>query len=84
MPSRLHRHNPGTLVELAPYLHARTGGMIDSLDQFIHEAANDAILDGTEKITKAHLDAVILDSAAQAQFDPIPAGRDGRHRREGR
>jgi hypothetical protein len=26
-----------------------------------HEAANDAISDGTEKITKAHLDAVILD-----------------------
>ena len=67
---RLHRHQPGTLVELAPHLHDRTGGMIGSLDQLIHEAANDAITDGTEKITKAHLDAVILDIAAQAQFNP--------------
>ncbi|MEV0898292.1 TniB family NTP-binding protein [Actinoplanes sp. NPDC049802] len=67
---RLHRHQPGTLIELAPYLHDRTGGMIGSLDQLIHEAANDAISDGTERITKSHLDAVILDLAAQEQFVP--------------
>jgi hypothetical protein len=66
---RLQRHTPGTLLELAPYLHARTGGMIGSLDQLIHEAANDAITDGTEKITKAHLDAVILDITAQTQSE---------------
>ena len=30
-------------VEMAPYLHQRTGGMIGSLDQLVHEAANDAI-----------------------------------------
>jgi Bacterial TniB protein len=77
---RLHRHTPGTLIELAPYLHARTGGMIGSLDQLIHEAANDAIADGTEKITKNHLDAVILDLAAQAQYDPDPGPGHGRHR----
>ncbi len=65
---RLHRHKPGTLIELAPYLHQRTGGMIGSLDQLIHEAANDAISDGTEKITRKHLDAVILDAAAQEQY----------------
>jgi hypothetical protein len=72
---RLHRHQPGTLLALAPYLHARTGGMIGSLDQLIHEAANDAITDGTEKITKAHLDGVILDSAAQTQFNPTATQR---------
>jgi hypothetical protein len=71
---RLHRHTPGTLIEQAPYLHARTGGMIGSLDQLIYEAANDAISDGTEKITKTHLDAVLLDGAAMAQFEP-PRGR---------
>ena len=71
---RLHRHKPGTLLELAPYLHQRTGGMIGSLDQLIHEAANDAISDGTEKITRKHLDAVILDTAAENQYTP-PAPR---------
>jgi hypothetical protein len=71
---RLHRHKPGTLIEMAPYLHQRTGGMIGSLDQLIHEAANDAISDGTEKITRKHLDAVILDTAAQEQYH-TPTGR---------
>jgi hypothetical protein len=54
---RLHRHKPGTLVNDAAYLHERTSGMIGSLDQLIHEAANEAIADGTEKITRAHLAA---------------------------
>ncbi|MEV6335201.1 AAA family ATPase [Nocardia vinacea] len=67
---RLHRHKPGALIELAPYLHSRTGGMIGSLDQLIYDAANDAITDGTEKITKAHLEEVVLDGAAIAQFRP--------------
>ncbi len=74
---RLHRHEPGTLLDLAPYLHQRTGGMIGSLDQLIHEAANDAISDGTEKITKKHLDAVILDTAAEDQYNPPGPRRPG-------
>lgn len=78
---RLHRHKPGTLIELAPYLHARTGGMIGSLDQLIHDAANDAIADGTERITKNHLDEVILDLAAINQYDPDPGPGRARHRR---
>jgi len=72
---RLHRHVPGSLVEMAPYLNQRTGGMIGSLDQLVYEAANDAITDGTERITRKHLDAVILDAAAQAQYDLLPARR---------
>jgi len=44
--------------------------MIGSLDQLIYEAANDAISDGREKITKAHLDAVTLDIAAGNQYEP--------------
>jgi hypothetical protein len=71
---RLHRHKPGILLRLASYLHQRTGGMIGSLDQLLHEAANDAIADGTEKITRKHLDAVILDTAAEEQYRP-PAPR---------
>ena len=74
---RLHRHKPGTLLDLAPYLHQRTGGMIGSLDHLIHEAANDAISDGTEKITKKHLDAVILDTAAEDQYNPPAPRRPG-------
>ncbi|OCC08284.1 TniB family NTP-binding protein [Streptomyces sp. PTY087I2] len=62
---RLHRHTTGTLRKQAAYLHRRTGGMIGSLDQLIYEAANDAIADGTEKITKRHLEAVVLDTAAE-------------------
>ncbi|MGY1948695.1 MULTISPECIES: TniB family NTP-binding protein [Nocardia] len=67
---RLHAHKPGFLLSQAAYLHARTGGMIGSLDQLVYEAANDAIADGTENITKAHLDAVILDIAAGNQYEP--------------
>lgn len=47
------------------YLHQRTAGMIGSLSHLIRGAALDAILTGTEKITKKLLDAVDLDHAAQ-------------------
>jgi hypothetical protein len=79
---RLHRHKPGALQRLAPYLHARTAGMIGSLDQLVYEAANDAISDGLEKITKKHLDAVILDIAAEDQYTKRPSTRQPRTRRE--
>ncbi|VBA31954.1 hypothetical protein LAUMK4_05632 [Mycobacterium persicum] len=71
---RLNRHKPGTLLKDAAYLHQRTGGMIGSLDQLIYEAANKAITDGAEKITRKHLDAIILDTAAEEQYRP-PAPR---------
>lgn len=80
---RLHHHKPGTLLDLAPYLHQRTGGMIGSLDQLIHEAANDAISDGTEKITRKHLDAVILDTAAEDQYQPPVPRRPAAARKTG-
>jgi hypothetical protein len=64
---RLHAHRPGTLVKLGPYLHERTGGMIGSLSHLIREAALDALLDSTEKITRAGLEAVDLDQAAEEQ-----------------
>jgi hypothetical protein len=62
-PSRHHR--PGTLTTLDGYLHQRTGGMIGSLSHLIRGAAIEAILDGSESITKRLLDAVELDHAAQ-------------------
>lgn len=62
---RLHRHIPGTLTALEGYLHQRAGGMIGSLSHLIRGAALDAILDGTETITRQLLDTVDLDHAAQ-------------------
>ena len=52
--------------------------MIGSLDQLIHEAANKAITDGTEKITRRHLDAVVLDTTAEDQYRRLTALSDRR------
>ncbi|WNI20053.1 ATP-binding protein [Actinacidiphila sp. ITFR-21] len=62
----LHRHTPGTLVELDRYLHKRTGGMIGALSHQIRGAAIDAILTGAERITRETLEAIPLDVAAES------------------
>ena len=62
---RLHRHIEGTLLKLDAYLHQRTDGMIGSLSHLVRGAAIEAILDGSEAITKATLEAVRLDHAAE-------------------
>ncbi|HEX6684645.1 MAG TPA: hypothetical protein VF062_17705 [Candidatus Limnocylindrales bacterium] len=61
----LHHHRQGSLLNLAEFLHERTGGMIGSLSHLVREAAIEAILDGTEKITKHALHRVTLDHAAE-------------------
>lgn len=61
----LRRHSPGTLTALDRYLHDRAGGMIGALSHQIRGAAVDAILGGTEKITKKGLAAVPLDYSEQ-------------------
>ena len=63
---RLRRHQPGQLLRLDAYLHERTDGMIGSLSHLIRGAAVEAVLDGTEKITRETLDQVGLDRAAEA------------------
>lgn len=68
---RLHRHRPGTLTKLDRYLHQRTHGMIGSLLWLIRSAAINAVLDGTEKITKQSLDAVEADITAQSPRSPV-------------
>jgi hypothetical protein len=56
--------------------HQRTGGMIGSLTHLIRGAAIEAILNGTEQITRQLLDGIGLDHAAESS-----AGRgQGRHR----
>jgi hypothetical protein len=63
---RLHRHPTGTLVKFDRYLHQRTNGMIGSLSHLIRGAAIEAILGNAEKITKALLETVELDHAADS------------------
>ena len=79
---RLRRHPPGTLAGLDRYLHQRTGGMIGSLSHLIRGAAIEAILAGTEQITRKLLEAIDLDHAAQRETSPaagparrVPAAR---------
>lgn len=72
---RLHHHRPGLLTRLDSYLHRRTKGMIGSLLWLIRTAAINAILDGTEKITKATLETVAADIASQ---DPPPRPPGGK------
>ncbi|WP_432171142.1 AAA family ATPase [Streptomyces sp. 1222.5] len=71
----LHQHEPGTLAKLDRFLHDQTGGMIGALSHQIRGAAIDAILDGSEKITKRGLQAIPLDAAAQFSR-PLPATTD--------
>ncbi|MFJ6623525.1 TniB family NTP-binding protein [Kitasatospora sp. NPDC091335] len=71
----LHDHRPGTLAVLDRHLHHRTGGMIGALSHQIRGAAIDAILTGTEEITKSGLDAIPLDHAAQTSASTPPSGR---------
>jgi hypothetical protein len=67
---RLHRHRPGTLTKLDRYLHQRTHGMIGSLLWLIRSAAINAVLDGTDTITKKSLDVVEADITAQSPRPP--------------
>ena len=62
---RLHHHQPGALAGLEEYLHRRTGGMIGSLLRLIRGAAIQAVIDGTEKITRAALDSIGVDIASE-------------------
>ncbi|WP_423835787.1 hypothetical protein [Streptomyces longhuiensis] len=73
----LHDHKPGTLTGLDRYLHHRTGGMIGALSHQIRGAAIDAILTGTEKITKQSLEAIPLDHTAETTR---PRSRSGTRR----
>ncbi|WP_162890488.1 ATP-binding protein [Streptomyces olivoreticuli] len=71
----LRHHRPGSLVRLAPYLHARTAGRIGSLSRLIKQAALAALADGTERITKTTLEAVRLDHLAEQHYRPRTSTR---------
>jgi hypothetical protein len=63
---RLHRHEPGSLTRSARYLHRRTGGMIGSLSHIVRAAAQLAIVEGEEAITRKLLDTIPVDHAAES------------------
>ncbi|MFI2207756.1 TniB family NTP-binding protein [Streptomyces sp. NPDC020192] len=69
----LQRHKPGTLPRHAPYLHQRTRRP-HRIPHPPHppsrQAAITAIHDGTEKITKASLEAIRLDHLAETHHRP--------------
>jgi len=67
---RLHRHRDGTLLQLSPYLHSRSGGMIGSLLRLVRAAAIQAVLDGTEAITRATLESIPVDIASAGEHQP--------------
>ena len=75
---RLHEHRSGTLVDLDHYLHRRTGGMMGSLSQLVRGAAIEAILTGSEHITKPVLDTVEIDHAAQNNDNTLSGNRTRR------
>jgi hypothetical protein len=62
---RLHHQTPGTLTNLDTYLHQRTTGMIGSLLRLVRSAAVQAVLDGSERITRASLEQIEIDVAAE-------------------
>ncbi|MFF7043706.1 ATP-binding protein [Streptomyces massasporeus] len=55
---RMRKLSENVLTRHAEYLHQRTGGYLLHLSHLICRAATDAILDGTEDITRHHLTAV--------------------------
>jgi hypothetical protein len=55
---RLFNHTPGSLIDLSEYLHQRTGGYIDSLNQLICQGAQEAIATGVEALTRDVLDDI--------------------------
>ncbi|GAA3479564.1 ATP-binding protein [Streptomyces yanii] len=62
---RLHRHKPGSLVKLDGYLHERTDGAIGSLSQLVRGAALEAIINGSEAITRKTLETIEVDQTAE-------------------
>jgi hypothetical protein len=70
---RLHAHVPGVLTKLSTYLHQRTTGMIGSLLRLVRSAAVQAVIDGTERITRASLDSIDVDVAAESARPKAPA-----------
>lgn len=78
---RLHRHKLGSLVKLDGYLHERTDGAIGSLSQLVRGASIEAIISGSEFITRKTLDTIEVDPTAEsARIERRQARRPRRRR----
>lgn len=67
----------------AAYLHLRTSGQMNALQELLRRAANRAIRRGTERIDRGLLDSITLSNGAeirarQAGFRPAPGTRTAR------
>lgn len=79
----LHDHPARALAPLSEYLWNRTGGSVSTLVELVSTTAQNAIDDGTERVTRAGLEHVEVDAAAhEAEEDrnARPSG-DGRRTR---
>ncbi|MFB7899937.1 hypothetical protein ACFC1B_26835 [Streptomyces xiamenensis] len=68
---RLYKHQPGTPVQLAAYLHARTDGSMHALNQLC-QAAQTSILQQTEAIDRELLET-ILTGYSDPTYNCLPA-----------
>jgi hypothetical protein len=68
--ANLAGHLASLLVELAAYLHGRSSGMIGSLLRLVRAAAIQAVLDGSEAITKATLESIPAGIASAGEHLP--------------
>jgi len=80
---RLHRHEPGSLVAQARYLHQRTGGLISSLSHIVRATAICAIAEGSEQITRGLLDGIVVDHATESAAPKPPRPREAASERRG-
>ncbi|WP_405884403.1 ATP-binding protein [Streptomyces sp. NBC_01384] len=78
---RLHRHKPDSLVKLDGYLHERTDGAIGSLSQLVRGAALEAIINGSEAITRKTLETIEVDQTAEDARQEHRRNRRPRRRR---
>lgn len=60
---RLYHHQPGDLTKLSAELHLRSKGYLRALSQLICQAAQQAMLNGQERITKELLDGLMVGRA---------------------
>lgn len=77
----LAEHEPESLAEEAAYLWDRTGGSIGGLRALLSDAAIGAIIDGTEKIDRARLEATATDYAAEQHHHTHAAHSAGTRKR---
>ena len=60
---RLYHHEPGDLTQLSPILHMRSKGYLRALSQLICQAAQRAILNGSERISEELLEDLMIGRA---------------------